>query len=111
MRRDFRIGIGDGSDTVRRERLGEFAVVFDNSVMDDSNPPVKRDMGMGVGIGGRTVSGPTGVPDGHLRGWQGSIAKGVAQVIEAPGTLDRTQAFRPRHRYPGRVVAAVFQAG
>src|SRR5690242_4988143 len=66
-------------------------------------------MGMGVGGGRSTVSGPTGMSDSYCSLWQ-ILVQLTLQNRELPRGFHNLQTMTVHHRDPGRVVAAILQA-
>ena len=63
MGHDFRVGLRGKNHSLPGQLLFQFQVVFNDSVVYQGNLSVAADVGMGVGVIGFPMGGPTGVPD------------------------------------------------
>src|SRR5690606_4223887 len=57
------VGVAGELDAVLFELGAQLREVFDDAVVDDRHVSVRRDVGMGVAVGGGAVGRPSGVPD------------------------------------------------
>ncbi len=62
----FRVGVGVEGPALGLEHLAEGKVVFDDSVVDDSDRLVLIEVGVGVFPGGFPMGGPAGMGDGQV---------------------------------------------
>ena len=53
-------------DALAHEVLLDFQIVFDDAVVDEGDPPVLADVGMGVDVIWLPVGGPAGMPDAQV---------------------------------------------
>ncbi len=59
----LRVRVGGEVDALAHQVLLELHVVFDDAVVDQGDPAVLADMGVGVDVIGLPVGGPAGVAD------------------------------------------------
>ena len=96
-------------DALAHQVLLELHVVFDDAVVDQGDPAVLADMGVGVDVIGLPVGGPAGVADAQAPVQVRAAVDQVRQDLEPPlGLADlEPRGLRP-HRHAGGVVAPVF---
>ena len=112
MGSNLSVGLG-GERNALLEQLGlERVEVLDDPVVDERQPAVgPAEVGVGVVVGGSTVSGPTGMADGRRRLRQRLGGDGVLKVDELPRTLAEGDVVSVDDGHPGGVVAPVLQPG
>ena len=62
----LRVRVGGEVDALAHEVLLDFQIVFDDAVVDEGDPPVLADVGMGVDVIWLPVGGPAGMPDAQV---------------------------------------------
>ena len=62
----LRVRVGGEVDALAHEVLLDFQIVFDDAVVDEGDPPVLADVGVGVDVIGLPVGGPAGMPDAQV---------------------------------------------
>ena len=95
-------------DALAHQVLFQLQIVFDDAVVDDGDPPVLTDVGVGVDVIGLPVGGPAGVADAQI---SLQVRAAVDQVREslqpALGLADlEPRRLRP-DRHAGGVIAPV----
>ena len=90
----------------------QLQIVFDNAVVNDSDPSALRKMRMGIAVAGLAMGSPTGVSDAHGEGVQFFLITGIhhfAQLLYPAPCLIDADAFPTRKRDPGGIIAPVFK--
>ena len=105
---DLGVGVTDQLDAGLGEPFPQRGGVVDDPVVDDRDPAVGRGVRMGVGVVGRTVRRPPGVPDADLAG--GPLRQRIHQIAYAARLLHHLEPAA-QHGDARRVVAAVLQPG
>ena len=107
MGQNFTVGLAFELTPGGAELGGQFAVIFDDAVMHQGD--LAGDVGVGVGFGWPAMGGPAGVADAGLAGERrGGQRRG--QMVKLTGPPQAFETTIGGHRYPGRVIAAIFQA-
>ena len=111
LRDDLRIGIGGERDAPRQKKFFYMDVIFDDAVVDDRDPSVLADMGMGVYIVRLAVGGPARVADAGAARHGGALRQPAAQLGHiALAFFDLQAALAIHDGDAGRVVAPVLEA-
>ena len=96
----FGVGFAAEDDAVVLEPALERGVVFDDAVMDDGDPAVAAEMGMGVAVGGGAMRRPACMADAvHAR--SRLFAQKLGQVGDPAGAFAQVQVHA-RSASPGR---------
>jgi hypothetical protein len=108
LRDHLGVGVGGHLHAVGQELGPQLGGVLDDAVVRHGQVAGGVDMGMGVGVGGLAVGGPTGVADAD-RALQ-PLGQRRDQLVDPPGPLVHLQARRAHDGDARRVVAPVLQA-
>ncbi len=84
---DLGVGLGDHGDAGLLELGAQGGVVLHDPVVHQRDPPVGRDVRVGVDVVRRTVGGPAGVPDAQPRTRQRRLDELLLEVAELAGLL------------------------
>ena len=104
----LRVRVGGEADPLAHQVLLELHVVFDDAVVDDGDPAVLADVGMGVDVVGLPVGGPAGVADAQAPVQIRAAVDQVRQGLQpAPGLADLEPHGLRAHRHAGGVIAPV----
>ena len=102
----FGVGVGPGLDPRLGQFGAQFAVVFDDAVVDHGDATGL--MGVGVVHRGRAVGGPAGVPDTGLPG-QRVVHQQIAEIDQLAHGAAAVQPAVIHRGDAGAVIAAIFQ--
>ena len=108
---DYNLGVGLAGEVVAeaRELGAQRKIVLDDAVVDDGEPAVLRDVGVGVDVAGLSVGRPAGV--GYAYAAADILA--CSQVLEvlhlAPGLVDHELRTVVDQRHSRAVISSVFQ--
>src|SRR5690606_21155896 len=83
----------------RREVSLQRHVVLDDAVVDHGQPPVLREVGVGVGVVGPAVRGPPGVAQSHAPGGP-TLGDRVLQHLQLAGALHGLEPAPAPHPPP-----------
>ena len=109
MRDDLGIRLAGELDPLRLQCGAQFAVVFDDAVVDDGNPSAPVGMRMGIAVIGRSMGRPSGMPDAGPPAHRTSREL-LLQVLDPPGLLgDLQRAIAVYDGDASRVVSPVFE--
>ena len=104
----LRVRVGGEVDALAHQVLLQLQIVFNDAVVDDGDPPVLTDVGMGVDVVGLPVGGPAGVADAQVPLQIRAAVDQVGQRLQPPLGLAHLEPRRLRpHRHAGGVVAPV----
>jgi len=109
MSDDLRVGGRTERVALGDEAFAQRFVVLDHAVVDDGQQAIAAEMGVGIGVVGRTVRGPARVPDARPA-TQRRLLGEPFEPLDAAGALDDHQpAIRTDQRQAGAIVAAILQ--
>ena len=92
--------------------LLDLQIVLNNPVMNHCDPAGVAEVGVGVGVRGLAVGGPTGMTDTHRTGNAISPVGEVGQRLQPPLCLGQLQPpLRVVDGQARRVIAPIFQPG
>ena len=105
------LGVGLGGKLVAFLDLNgaQHIVIFDDAVMHHGHG-LAADMGMGVGCGGFTVGGPTGVGDAATAAQLLVLDQGLHLLDLAGGTRPIQAIVLIQDHHAGGIIAAILQA-
>ena len=109
MSHHFGVGLGLHLIALFGEHFPQFQIVFDDAVVDDGDPSIAADVGMGIHIGRLTMGGPPGVTDAAGGFHAAHLLHLVLQVLDTALGLDHLQPFGAQHRHTGGVIPTVLQ--
>ena len=99
-------GVGFAFEIGARKFGPQFAVILDDAVMNHSHGAVL--MGVGVGLGGRAMGGPAGMPDACLAR-QRLMHQPVGEVDQLAHRAAAVEVTVLQRRDARAVIAAIFQ--
>ena len=109
MGHHFGVGLGLHLIALFGEHFPQFQIIFNDAVVDDGDPSIAADVGMGIHIGRLTMGGPPGVTDAAGGFHAAHLLHLVLQVLDAALGLDHLQPFGAQHRHTGGVIPTVLQ--
>ena len=105
------VRLGDKGHPLGLEEAFELGIVFDDAVVHHRNLAAVADMGVGVGVRGRPVGGPTGVTDADGARNGTSALDHVREYLQTSLGLGHPHLSVMVYRHSGGVIPSVFQAG
>ena len=111
MSRNLGVRVGGEHDSLGLELRTKARVVLDDSVVNDRDAPVRRHVGVRIGVRRCAVSGPSGVPDRHRAGREGPVFQLLGENRELAGLLCHREPFaiHGHHRDARGVVTAILE--
>ena len=104
----LRVRVGGEVDALAHQVLLELQIVFDDAVVDDGDPAVLADVGVGVDVVGLPVGGPAGVADAQAPLQVRAAVDQVRQHLQPSlGLADLEPRRLGPHRHAGGVIAPV----
>ena len=92
LRHHLGVGVGDKVKALGDQKLLDFHVVFDNTVVHHSHRAVFAHMGVGVDVVRLAVGGPAGVADAELAVEGGALVGEIGQRLQTALGLGDLQA-------------------
>ena len=109
VRESFGVGVARELDALSHQTCAQLCSVVDDAVVHQQNPTVVRLVRVGIGLRGRPVGGPAGVPDADRR--RQPLGQLRLEVAHSPHGAHDLRPARGEHTETGGVVAAVFELG
>ena len=109
MHDHFRIRLAFKAITLLCQFFTQSNIVFDNAVMNDGKLPVVAHMRVGICIGRRTVSSPSGMPDTNSTRAVLSVSRFFAKICYPSRNLADSNQIIVEYSNTCRIISPIFQ--